>query len=84
MNNINNQFRQNRPHIYQIQVQGRISEQWSRWFDGMTFEVEEMSDSRTITTVTGAVIDQAALIGLLQKLYNLGFVLLDVRRKEEI
>ena len=69
---------------YQIQVHGRISERWRNWFDEMTITQDRTSDGVAITTLTGIVADQAALLGLLQKLYTLGFPLLLVRRKEVI
>jgi hypothetical protein len=76
------------PVTYQIQVQGCISQRWANWFDDMTITVKDQDDigqpggGSAITTLTGIVADQAALLGLLQKLYTLGFPLLLVRRKE--
>ena len=65
---------------YEIQVQGRIGERWAHWFDDMSVSVQgEASDA--VTTLTGVVPDQAALLGLLQKLYTLGLALLRVERK---
>jgi hypothetical protein len=48
----------------------------------MTITLEGEDDASGITMLTGVVVDQAALLGLLQKLYNLGLPLLLVRRKE--
>ncbi len=67
---------------YHIQVQGWISERWRDWFDGMSISRDRTSNGVPITRLTGIVADQAALLGLLQKLYTLGFPLLLVRRKE--
>ncbi len=50
------------------------------WFDDMSVSVQDEAHS-AITTLTGAVADQAALLGLLQKLYTLGLPLLLVERK---
>ena len=69
------------PWIYHIQVQGRISERWAYWFDDMTVSHQDQAGTTT-TCLTGAVTDQAALLGLLQKLYTLGLPLLLVRREE--
>jgi hypothetical protein len=66
---------------YEIQVQGRISERWAYWFDDMAIRAEGEAETAT-TTLTGAVTDQAALLGLLQKLYTLRLTLLMVRCTE--
>jgi hypothetical protein len=65
---------------YEIQVQGQIGQRWVTWFDDMTVSVKGETDS-AITTLAGVVTDQAALLGLLQKLYTLGLPLLHVERK---
>ncbi len=65
---------------YEIQVQGRIGERWTHWFDDLRVTTQEQEGSTT-TTLSGAVADQAALLGLLQKLYTLGLPLLLVQRK---
>ena len=65
---------------YEIQVQGRIGERWAHWFDDMRVSAQSEALS-AITTLTGKVADQAALLGLLQKLYTLGLPLLLVERK---
>lgn len=67
---------------YQIQVEGWISERWRDWFEEMSIKRNQTSNGVHITMLTGIVADQAALLGLLQKLYTLGFPLLLVRRKE--
>jgi len=68
--------------VYEIQVQGRLDASWSDWFDDVTITVETGDDAPAITRLTGLVADQAALYGLLQKLYTLGLPLLLVKRKE--
>ena len=65
---------------YEIEVQGRIGERWAHWFDDMLVTARGEAQN-TRTTLTGSVVDQAALLGLLQKLYTLGLPLLLVRRK---
>ncbi len=67
--------------IYEIQVQGLISQYWLGHFDGLAITVNG-EDGWAVTTITGQVIDQAALQGLIQKLYSLGLVLLKVERKD--
>ena len=59
--------------IYQITVQGRLDENWSDWFDGMKITVEHDA-----TTLTGSVVDQAALHGILNKIRDLNLALISV------
>lgn len=66
--------------VYQIQVQGMISQHWLGYFDDMEISVEG-EDGTAITTLTGQVVDQAALYGMLQKMYTLGLVLVRVERE---
>ncbi len=65
------------PVTYQIQVPGQIGENWSDWVEGMTITVESEGDAPPVTTLTG-VLDQAALQGLLRRLYSLGVPLISV------
>jgi hypothetical protein len=69
------------PATYRIKVQGWVSERWAEWVNGMAI-ARHGDDREPITTLTGTMADQAALLGLLQKLYNLGFLLLEVRYLE--
>ena len=66
-----------RPATYQIKVPGVLDERWSDWNGGMTVSVENDGDDLPITTLTGTV-DQAALQGLLRRLYSLGLPLISV------
>lgn len=63
-----------RPVIYQIRIKGYLSQQWIDWFDGLTVTRDE--DGNTL--LTGPVLDQAALHGLLKKIRDLGMPLLSV------
>ena len=71
---------QDRPAVYEIRVEGRIDESWSEWFEGMAIVVETGAGGAPITTLTGPVVDQAALIGLLRRLHNLRLSVLSVNR----
>ena len=66
-----------RPAIYQIKVPGHLDERWADWAGGMTVTIESEGDGPPVTTLTGTV-DQAALQGLLRRLYSLGLPLISV------
>jgi len=66
-----------RPAPYQIKVPGHLDENWTEWDGRMTITVEFEDDGRPVTTLTGAI-DQAALHGLLRRLYSLGLPLISV------
>ena len=68
------------PIVYQIRIKGHLSQQWANWFGEMTITLEE--DGNTL--LTGQVIDQAALFGLLKKVRDLGMPLLSVDRVDPI
>ena len=65
-----------RPTVYQIRIKGYLGDQWTDWFDGLTITLEDNGD----TLLTGLVVDQAALHGLLKKVRDLGMPLLSVDR----
>jgi hypothetical protein len=66
------------PATYQIKVPGHLDESWSEWAGGMTITLEGGDDDPPVTTLTGVVADQAALQGLLRRLYSLGLPLISV------
>ena len=71
-----------RPGTYEIRVPGRLDESWAQSFEGMTITVESGDDRPTVSTLTGVIVDEAALQGLLSRLYSIGLRLLSVRRIE--
>ena len=75
-------FNPNCPVIYQIIVQGYLDERRANWFDGMDIEPQVDAEGMSVTRLTGEVVDQAALHGLLRKLYDLGLSLLSIKRIE--
>jgi hypothetical protein len=73
------EFQGEGPAEYQIQVLGRLTERWSSWFEGMDISAGSQNDF-LVTTMTGIIVDQAALFGLLNRIRDLGLPLLLVRR----
>jgi hypothetical protein len=66
------------PQCYKIRLKGHLDDRWAEWFEGLTITLEE--DGNTL--LTGPVIDQAALHGLLKKVRDLGLTLLSVNSIE--
>jgi len=66
-----------RPVTYQIKVPGHLNESWTELGGCMTVTAEIDEDGQPVTTLTGTV-DQAALQGLLRRLYSLGLPLISV------
>jgi hypothetical protein len=62
--------------VYQIRIKGALGAQWTDWFGGMRITPQQNGD----TLLTGPVIDQAALYGILRKVRDLGMPLLSVVR----
>jgi hypothetical protein len=60
--------------IYQIRVKGHLGSQWTDWFGGLTVTQEDNGE----TLLSGQVVDQAALHGLLKKVRDLGMPLISV------
>jgi hypothetical protein len=64
----------NQPNTYEIKIRGRLADHWSDWFEGL--KITAKSDGTTL--LTGPVVDDAALHGLLKKVRDLGLPLLSV------
>jgi hypothetical protein len=62
--------------LYEIKVKGHLDQSWSSWLDGLTIETQAHGE----TLLNGPVRDQAALHGLLNKIRDLGLLLLSVER----
>jgi hypothetical protein len=67
------------PAVYRIRVKGHLTPEWSEWFDDMTITLEPDGD----TILSGPVVDQPALHGLLIKVRDLGLTLISVDRVED-
>ena len=66
----------NKPCIFEICVEGQLTGNWSDWFNGLVIHYD--SDGKT--TLSGRLVDQAALIGLLNKIQALNLTLISVYR----
>lgn len=64
------------PGLYEIRIKGHLDDRWADWFGGLTLSLE---DNGT-TLLTGPVVDQAALHGLLRKVRDVGMPLISVLR----
>ena len=64
------------PTSYEIRLAGHLPSEWVEWFEGLTITLEE--DGNTL--LTGFVVDQAALHGLLKKVRDLGLSLISVNQ----
>ncbi len=62
------------PVVYEIRVRGHLDARWANQFEGLTITLEENGD----TLLTGPIIDQAALHGLIKKVRDLGLPLVSV------
>ncbi len=62
------------PGSYEIRIKGHLDKRWAAWFEGLTITLEE--DGNTL--LTGRVVDQAALHGLLKRVRDLGMTLVSV------
>jgi hypothetical protein len=65
--------------VYQIRIKGHLGHQWTDWFEGLSITLEDNGD----TLLTGSVVDQAALHGLLKRVRDLGMPLISVNRVED-
>jgi hypothetical protein len=64
------------PMFYEIRVEGHIGDSWSSWFEGLAIRRDESGE----TVLTGPLVDEAALHGVLIKIRDLGLPLVELRR----
>ena len=77
-NEINSESDPGQPMVYQIRIKGQLGRHWTDWFGGLTLTTLDNGE----TLLTGPVVDQAALHGLLRRVRDLGLPLLSVIRVE--
>lgn len=63
--------------VYEIRVMGKLDERWSDWFGGMEIATGD-SAATPITVLTGPVVDQSALRGILNRLWDLNLVVISI------
>ena len=62
--------------FYEIRIEGHIGDSWSSWFEGLTIRHEESGE----TVLTGPLVDEAALYGVLAEIRDLGLPLVELKR----
>jgi len=62
------------PQYYEIRLKGHLDDRWTEWFEDLIITLEDNGD----TFLTGPVIDQAALHGLLKKVRDFGLPLISI------
>jgi hypothetical protein len=73
-NEINSESDKAQPMVYQIRIKGHLGREWTDWFGGLTITLQDNGE----TLLTGPVVDQAALYGVLKKVRDVGMPLLSV------
>ena len=70
------------PGTYRIRLRGQLRPAWADWFGGLELTIDEDDNGAVVTTLTGELIDQAALQGILTQIRDLSLVLLLIERVE--
>ena len=73
-NEINSKIEKAQPMVYQIRIKGHLGREWTDWFEGLTIQLQDNGE----TLLTGQVVDQAALYGVLKKVRDVAMPLLSV------
>lgn len=68
--------------IYQIKIDGELPVSWSDWFSDLVIETQRTFSGSIITTLTGPIVDQAALHGILSRIRDLNLKLIAVTNLE--
>jgi hypothetical protein len=70
-----------RSQVYHIRVQGQLDERWSGWFSSLAIQLE--SEDPLITLLSGPIVDQASLRGILIRIWDLNLSLISVNRVDD-
>jgi hypothetical protein len=73
-NEINSEIDPGQPLVYQIRIKGHLGRQWTDWFGDLTITALDNGE----TLLTGPVVDQAALYGVLRKVRDVAMPLISV------
>jgi hypothetical protein len=80
MKKLTNPLDLDKPTNYRIRVAGELKESWSDWFDGMMIDFGDGAEGKPVSILTGTLVDQSALHGVLRKIRDLGLKLLSVEQ----
>lgn len=67
-------------YIYEIRVEGQLTDRWSDWLEGLAIQAAPDGE----TKITGLLPDQAALLGVLNKIHGLNVSIISVMRLVKI
>jgi hypothetical protein len=73
-NELNSEIDPGQPMVYEIRVKGHLGREWTDWFECLAIQLQDNCE----TLLTGPVVDQAALYGLLKKVRDVGMPLVSV------
>ena len=82
MNGLNQQIGFRQPATYQILIEGLLDECWSDWLHGFALTTNVDADGVPISCLTGSVVDQSALRGVLTKIWDMNLTLISVSRTQ--
>ena len=68
------------PRVYQITVEGKVDATWAEWLGGLGLDARTEADGQAVTTLRGTLADQAALRGVLNRLWDLNLALRSVEQ----
>ena len=81
--NVMNKLTLDRPVTYQIKIAGQLDTSWAEWHEGLVMAVACEGDGPPVTSLT-VTLDQAALQGLLRRLYAFGLPLISINWVEGV